>query len=310
MTRNKWINNWIARPMTTAHTLLVIALGTVYGLGLCLPDEALVAAGYWGIFLLILEYIVHKNLNAAYHFLNNATEASTLPVQQIKSVNMAMLAFHTGVTALVMLLVPGLGLDRLLLWLKDCAIRLIRFLVSLFSPGGAAPAPLPQTPPSAPDSPLLPFESSSIPAWLSILLGILEFLCKLLTAALLIAALCYGIWRLYKRFIGRQRYEGELREFVSPVLLQQHLKASRKTSGHGPLWKDFSPNAGIRKLYIKTLNRAKPKHAVFSLSDTPAQLEQKVFENQLDPLHHYYEKARYSQNGCSKADLKEARKSI
>lgn len=309
MTKNKWLNSWIARPMTTAHTLLALVLGTAYAAGLYLPNDTLAAAAYCGIFLLILEYIVHKNLNAAYHFLDNATEASTLPVQQIKGVSLAMTAFHTGVTAIAMFLVPRLGLDRFLLWLRDSAIWLIRFLVSLLSRKKAPAAPLQQTQASVPDKPLLPFETSAVPGWLSFLFSILEFFCKILVAALLIGALCYGIQRLYKRFIGRQRYEGELREFISPDAHKQRLRAFHRPSGHA-LRKDFSPNAGIRKLYIKTLSRAKPKHVVYSSSDTPAQLEQKAFDKQLDPLHHYYEKARYSQEGCSKADLKEARKSI
>lgn len=310
MTKHKWINSWIARPMSTAHTLLALVLAAVYAVGLYLPDKTLETAGYCGIFLLVLEYIVHKNLNGAYHFLDNATEASTLPVQQIKSVNLAMLSFHTGVTAMAMFLAPRLGLDRILLWLRDAAIWLIRFLVSLFSTDKTPADPFPQTQPAAPDTPMLPFAPSKVPGWLSILLGVLEFICKAFVVLLLIAALCYGIWRLYKRFMGRQRYEGELREFISPIAGKQRLKAFQRASGHGPLWKDFSPNAGIRKLYIKTLSRAKPKHAVFSSSDTPAQLEQRAFEKQLDPLHHYYEKARYSQNGCNRADLKEARKTL
>lgn len=310
MTKNKWLNNWIARPMTTAHTLLALVLGAAYAAGLYLPDNALEETAYCGIFLLILEYIVHKNLNAAYHFLDNATEASTLPAQQIKGVNLAMMAFHTSVTAIAMFLVPRLRPDRLLIWLRDTAVWLIRFLVSLLSREKTPAAPLPQTQASVPDKPLLPFEPSEVPVWLSFLLSVVEFLCRILVIALFAAALCYGIRCLYKRFIDRQRYEGELREFISPDANKQRLRAVHKSSGHTALWKDFSPNAGIRKLYIKTLNRAKPKHAVYSSSGTPAQLEQQAFEKQLDPLHHYYEKARYSQEGCSKADLKEARKSI
>lgn len=308
MTKNKWINRWIARPMDTAHLLVALALVLCFLAGRTMASERLQSLGYWGFFLLILEYIVHKNLNAAYHFLNNTTEASAIPVLQIKGVNLAMLSIHTGFTALVMLLVPHLGLDRMLLWVRDALLWLLRALVSLFAGHPAVPETTPMPDPEVAPSLFPPIGERLTPRWLAILLQILEFVCTILAGALLAALLLYGIYRLYRKWIERQRYEGELREFVSPLSEIRRQRPQRRSQR--ALWKDFSPSASVRRLYIRTLRRKKPKEFAFPASATPEELETAVFGSAHNPLHEYYEKARYSREGCSKSDLEKVRKSL
>ena len=308
MTKNKWINRWIARPMDTAHLLTALALGFCYAAGLLMPSERLQGLGYWGIFLLILEYIAHKNLNAAYHFLNNTTEASTIPVQQIKGVNLAMLSIHTGFTVLAMLLVPLLGLERLLFGAKDALIWLVRSLVSFFPRHQAIPETAPMPEPEAAPSPFPPIAEGVTPRWLEILLQILEFVCTILAAALIAALFCYGIYQLYRKWIERQRYEGELREFVSPLSETRRQKPQKRSQT--ALWRDFSPSASMRRLYMRTLQKNKPKNLSLPASSTPAELETSVFGGAKNPLHEYYEKARYSREGCSQQDLEKVRKSL
>ena len=65
----------------------------------------------------------------------------------------------------------------------------------------------------------------------------------------------------------------------------------------------FSPNKKIRRLYKKTIQKADKIRPIGT--ETPAELEEKAGlskDFKMQKLHTYYEKARYSKDGCTKEE--------
>lgn len=73
---------------------------------------------------------------------------------------------------------------------------------------------------------------------------------------------------------------------------------------------DFSPTAKTRRIYRKCINRMKRRGQVVPDNLTPAEIERLVnmpMEDKYMELHHIYEKARYSEMGCSEEEVKRAK---
>ena len=69
---------------------------------------------------------------------------------------------------------------------------------------------------------------------------------------------------------------------------------------------DFSPSARARRLYRKEINRNRRRGQNLPDHMTPAEIEEYVAleSGKRSVLHSLYEKARYSQNGCTDEDVK------
>ena len=73
---------------------------------------------------------------------------------------------------------------------------------------------------------------------------------------------------------------------------------------------DFSPTAKTRRLYKKTIQRLKRRGQIVPENLTPSEIEKMVampIETPYQELHVIYEKARYSENGCSEEEAKYAK---
>lgn len=73
---------------------------------------------------------------------------------------------------------------------------------------------------------------------------------------------------------------------------------------------DFSPNAKARRIYRRCINRQRKRGQAVPEWMTPAEIESMVAlsgDEQHLELHHIYEKARYSELGCTEEDAKRAK---
>lgn len=73
---------------------------------------------------------------------------------------------------------------------------------------------------------------------------------------------------------------------------------------------DFSPNAKTRRLYKKTIQRLKRRGQIVPENLTPSEIETMVSmpaEAPYQELHMIYEKARYSEAGCSEEEARHAK---
>ena len=112
-----------------------------------------------------------------------------------------------------------------------------------------------------------------------------------LTAALI----AYGIYSASRSF---RRTVSEKNDVIESTAGGGEALSARKKSGKLKLL-DFSPNAFIRRKYMKTIKKAKKSAPDEWLA--PEEIESFAgVENKT--LHHVYEKARYSREGCTAED--------
>ena len=136
-----------------------------------------------------------------------------------------------------------------------------------------------------------------IPEWLEKLMNILPYvICIVMVIVLLIAI--YNACRRAGKFFASET-EDEI-EFLDKGFSDtgSFLSVSKEKGR-------FSPNMKVRKLYKKVLRKAYRKNTP-SPSYTPFELEKNAGFDATDnfhkELHYYYEKARYSKDGCSEED--------
>ncbi len=117
-----------------------------------------------------------------------------------------------------------------------------------------------------------------------------------------VAALAlYGIYRIFRSFRSSFTDSRDVVQFLSGRDEDEKEPASEKRRGKRPAFLDHSPNALVRRRYRRTILKAareRPKGW-----NTPREIEQEAGVSQQE-LHELYEKARYSPEGCSQADVR------
>lgn len=88
-------------------------------------------------------------------------------------------------------------------------------------------------------------------------------------------------------------------------------KQLRRTASSKEKLLDFSPVAKIRRAYRRCINQRRRKNQSIPQWMSPKEVEQLVSvpeEMAYQQLHALYEKARYSQSGCSQEDVQTVKK--
>lgn len=122
-------------------------------------------------------------------------------------------------------------------------------------------------------------------------------------AGLALAALIGAVKRLISKARGMDDRECVTQTFD----LEQALTKNRR-KGENPL--DFSPDARVRRIYRKVINRQRRKGQSVPVWMTPAEIENMVQlpeQESYRQLHAVYEKARYSEAGCTDEDVSRAK---
>ena len=70
MTRFKWLNRWITADLSGIHIILAGMSVFLYIAGYFIPSSRLMTAGYAGLFLVILFYLLHLQLHSCDSFLS------------------------------------------------------------------------------------------------------------------------------------------------------------------------------------------------------------------------------------------------
>lgn len=305
MTRFKWLNRWIEADMTTLHVLLAVFFTILYITGCFLPARQLMRIGYIGIFVLILVHLLHLHLHASDLFLSMHLSTDQIPKAQMNRVNGVCLAIFLVFTAIMMAIVPHFQPNRLIGWLKDGLLAILRFLAGLIPIPDASEKGLESTP----VSPFVPPVMGEAVSESSLFARILDAVLAIIAVVVMITVLALLIRRLFflAASLFKPRYDGDEKEFVKPNVLTGKT-AKNKRAGK-PLWRDFSINGRIRKVYKKEILTRQESGREQLFSDTPAELEIRTgFDREgeiREVFHHLYEKARYSDTGCTKEELEQ-----
>lgn len=237
---------------------------------------------------------------------------SHLPARQIKLINNIFLAFYVGMTLVLMYLSVLLPYDGVWKFLKAVG-RFLKQILSMLFQNISAPS-TPDTVESAPPADAYSFDLSSLAEYRgpSTLALLLDYLARIVVIVFLIAGLVYLLWGIYKKLSERNYADKEIevREFILPEMT--HEKAARKNADKAKrLFTDMSPNGRIRKLYIRSVKKRLKKDQMPSAAFTPLEIERFTEMEESEKtklLHQYYEKARYSEEGCNQEELRRINK--
>lgn len=308
---NKLYTKYVTHSLKNFHNFLVAVSAALCLIGYFAKRPDFFRHGTMVFFFCIISWLIHLNQSNLYKYMTVNRNVSHLPARQIKLINNIFLAFYIGVTTLLMYLFSRLPYDGVLKFLKAIGNILKRIISALFQNDTATSAP------SRPDAVYRPdagaFDLSKLgdtgPSFFGKLLDVIMLL---LGIVFVTVTFVYILWKLYEKLstFNYTNKEVEIREFILPEM--KHEKISKeKRQKPKRLLTDMSPNGRIRKLYIRSVRKQLQKEQTPPPSFTPHEIEkftglEETKANEL--LHQYYEKARYSKDGCSQTDLEALKK--
>ena len=257
-----------------------------------LGQVLLLGAGlYW---LLILWC---RNREQMLLFQQDNRDLYRFPGESIANASRLSLVLLSVATVAGMALFPFSGLDQ---GIYTLGRLLRRFIAWLLSGGSREPAvTLEETKEPEMRAPLLPEQEEASPFWQAFW-DILEKVFTVAILLLVVAALCWGLYWLYKKYNARAMDNGDILE-VLPKNVQdkrEKLEGSKRI-GRGLF--STKPEDRIRRYYRKKIEQnLRPK-----LSLSPVELEKAAGLSQkegIEEFHRLYEKARYSGESCSRQE--------
>jgi hypothetical protein len=269
-------------------------------------------------FLLGIVYIMLFLLNTYLlnldRFVQEHSHLTNVPFRQIKNSNNVLAAFLCGLFLLAMLLFSSLPLGNSLTALVKLIVRLISGFFSLFHK--EQPEQVIEEIPVPEETPMpnkLPATDSSY--LLELFSKIFEWFATIITIAGIVCLLLYAIYRIYKYFyLKSEEVIKDKVEFISPFIKIERLKKVRKERLHTIF--GHSNNAIIRKYFFKAVSLNIDSHTDLPKSITPAELSEYAIgkagsketaapeeEEKRQQLTTYYEKARYSNEECTKEEV-------
>lgn len=307
--------------MFTTPSLLTLPLFiALYILGTISGVTPVRDMNYVLAFLYVLLYILHRNLKNLENYLEVNSTVENIPKKQIARTNTGAILLIAAVTVLFMLVFPLLGIDRLIIGLKDALIALLRLIFS-----GIRTEPVPETVPPADTPDIGPGGftpgGETLPDWALAIFAVIRTFFIILAAGFALYLIGYGIYSLIRRFYRPYRDNEDVQEFIRD---DKDVKESlfRETLLRRLPFLDPSPNGAVRRFYKKTVEQglsgrksrragAAGKTGLLSARElsalSPEELEDAAAlekDEKRALLHETYEKARYSNEPVTREDLK------
>ena len=273
-------------------------------------SELAAACFYIGVVYLLLVLIRQHHMTLTER-LSRFEPMMSQPTDRIKRFNRGLLAGFLVLVAMILLLSPWLRLDEVIPWAGSLLLfglrRMISWLVSLF-PGRETPEPQPtEAPAEPPGGGWLPGGDNETPAWMVILQDILYYVLLAGAVAMILAALVYGLYSLYRRFYEQRTVGSDVLEAVGPKLnnqVRETIKAGRRR------WDrrfGTSPEQKIRRYYSRLVDGL--IHSGREVRPDMTPLEIARLADSADPmtimeLTALYEKARYGNGLCTSDDAR------
>ena len=297
--------------LDSPHMAVVILFAVFYLIGLLAGNSFVSTLNYYLAFAYVIFILIYTNFLNLEGYLNVNKDVENIPVRKIGRTNNLMLLGYLGLTVTLMLVMPLVGLDKAIIGLGKGILALIRRLAALrngtpdddivveseVEGGGEMSGGMPD------------FGGSETPLWLTALYHAMEVALLVVAGIVVVAAIAFAIYRLVKAFYRPIKENSDEQEFIDPE--DDDREYAEPQGGFFQRVRDIidpTPTAAVRRLYRR---RIKKQKVDFSEALTPDEIESAVGlsdgpERQI--LHEVYEKARYSERGCSEADLQRMRK--
>lgn len=266
----------------------------------------------------VLLYVVNKYLLNLERFVFNHEGMTNIPFHQIRNSNHVMIVFLTSLFLVTMFTFSLLPLDRLFSILGKLFIRLIHFIISLLR------FEEPENIPEPEEEEQMVVEDYPIPVpsrLMEIIQEVLQWIATILVIAFIIALIMYALYQIYQYFyLKSEEVVKDKIEFLSPFTQKERIKRER-----GKMLRNLfgrSNNAQVRKFFAQAVTDSLTPDTKLDKSLTPTQLSNIILPLPSDTtapltedaevmkqntrkrqITEYYEKARYSNEECSKEEV-------
>lgn len=282
--------------------LLIYVLGTYFDV----TNVKVMIYYHAGAYMLI--YLAFTSLANTDKYLEDNRVIKNIPVSAIKSLNSIYLSILLALSTAAIVIVPAGSFDRVFTVIKNILFKIGRFIVQMlfFWTGDEVQeeAIVEETLAQQDVISLLEQEVNETPKWMEILEKVVATFTLLLIVAGIAAVIFFTLRAIYKKFYSNKRQMYNREEQILSIDKQERIKSPKSQVREG-LKLNFTPEAAIRKRYKKIIETASKNPP--SSSDTPMELEHNaglVKSDGREVLHTYYEKARYSDQDCTKEEAR------
>lgn len=270
--------------------------------------------------LFILLFFMNQYLISFRTFILFHEEKGELPIHQIERNNHVLVLIFGMISSIAIMIHTLLPINRILAFFGQLLLNLLKAVFSFFhfkiKPGKpSTPFNLENTRP--------PFTQATDNPIIKILSTLLTYVIILLLIVVLIGLIIHILRKIYTQFYAHKTYAGtDMIEFIPPF--DQKKRANRKERRrqyklHRSLFLSTN-NEKIRKYYYdaiihkshgnqitKQMTPTQITHHAFSTSNPGKDQEHDTYLKDVTAL---YEKARYSQEACTKSELLKLKYSI
>lgn len=301
MTIRRLLNYWFGKKRSGFYVFLGFVSATVYFTGLMLQSSEspalsalLKQAGFLSFPGIILAFFIHLNLHAGHWFLEHFKDTDHLPKKQIMLVNSFCMTLFLG-SALVSLPALALCLDPLWQAIGRWFSNRTALDKAVYPPIYMESQPM-----DTPDLSALLGEPKPTALWISFLDKIMRAAGAVIILFLIALAIRSLLLRIWAWITKPRFFDDDEKIYLKPAWsLPLSPQISPEKGGKGFR---LSYDEKIRQKYRrKILSLSRKKKHPPAPSASPTELEQAV-ELCHPTLHRLYEKARYSENGCTKTD--------
>jgi len=282
--------------------------------GIALLTVLSLITGYYGMravtainalwaFVWITGYLVYSQTVRIDESLEVYQFSGKKPVAAILRFNNAILAVFLIPVVMFAALSPWLPLDRAASLLGQALLAGLRglfwfigWIMSFFN--SEPETPMDETPPPAQEMAPMMEEASETPAWIAFIEMLVNILMQIALVGLIAAAIAYGAYRFYKRFIATRgsgaggEDGGDISEYIGPKLALKPIAEAL-----GGLLRRLSPKTEeekIRRMYFKKVRWHIKRGAEVKPADTAQEIAVKLRPAEdIGELTSLYERARY-----------------
>ena len=275
-------------------------------------------------FIMVIVYILLHLLNMYLinfeSFFQHNANMTNVPIHQIRNTNNTLILFFGSFCVFVMLIFTKLPLGGLLSSMGSLFLHILRAFLSIFNGGNQDETPPVEEPIGSEDiSDSFPTGGQSEPSFLIELIQKIALgLIALTLIAGIIAGIVYSLYKLYQLFYQKKSNNfRDKTEFISPFEKRENIKKEKQNSYKMNFRSLFgrTNNEKIRKHFYKAVTSHMDSTEQLSSNLTPSQLSKYAISEgrgllatpsdpeKMKQLTTHYEKARYSNEECSKADI-------
>jgi len=272
-----------------------VTLGVIHFFLLHLERQAFSALFTFWAFIFVLFSMLYGQTSRLDESLNLLSNAAAQPLKMILRFNNMLLVVFGAAAASAALLASFIPLDRAVRAIGSFLLSILRFLAGLL-PAYEPPPALETAPdPPSPDfGGMIASEAAQTPRWLELLQDILRIALLTAFACAVLCAVLYGIYRLYRRFHENRPGDGDLREYIGPVLEKERLKGALQSLRSLLSFGRGTEALRVRRLYARKVRLQIRRGAPVTSSDTTGEIYDKLpFQNGLAELTGQYNTVRY-----------------